>query len=184
MNTLHPHAPAPAWIHPVEVLRQYRDTHGRLPRMTGQDTTEERTAGNILHGFRRLATAGLRGKTMDAELRSHLDEQVPGWLDDGKRERPMTGSREFKDRAAKLGRFSAKHKRWPSARSLDLDERSLARFLDNCRQASQGKGTLVWSEQRNNRMNSSAPSWNEAASQRRALAAVTPAKADALTIND
>jgi hypothetical protein len=152
----------------VPLLAAFWNEHGRLPRQSGPDRTEEEArAGNVLRWVRRRYVS-LR-KPLDRQLLAYLNRNVPGWATDGVRpaSRGMRGKTTFTRSAHQVETFVDRHGRLPTAKGAHPNERVLGRWLNNQRQAAKGKGTGAWTPAKQALLDRLVSGWDVPARERR-----------------
>lgn len=145
-------------------LAAFQSRHGRLPVQCDAHDPYERYLGDFLRVQRRHLTLHLRGEfggTVAARV-AHLDSVVPDWRSANlRRDRTPVQNLEFSTRVHAAAQFVNRHGRLPASTSASPDERQLGTFLVNMRQASQGRGTVVWNSAREEVLDRELPGWSE-----------------------
>lgn len=143
-------------------LAEFYATHGRLPVQCDAPDPHERKLGDFLRTARRSLTLhrrGVREGTIKERVQ-HLDEILPQWrTENTTRRTARTENRVFDDRVHALAQFVDKHRRLPSGASGTAKELALAKFVDNVRQARKGRGTMLWTPEREALLNEKVPGW-------------------------
>ena len=155
--------PPDAFFDLAQQLAEFRETHGRLPVQCDADDPHERRLGDFLRVNRRALTLYSRGERVGSvpARMHHLDTLVPGWRTENTTPgRARTPNREFSTRVRSLARFVNTNSRLPMSSSAAARERTLAKFIDNMKQARQGRGTAIWDGTRDETLGREVPGWD------------------------
>jgi hypothetical protein len=133
-----------AWHENLDATVAFVAEHGRFPRRLGARSAETREE-NRLHSWlvreRKVQSVGYRQAGRE-QRRALLDARLPGWAEGNAPLTPKVRFDRWTAKADELIAFTRVHGRLPSrARTQGDDERRLAEWVMNQRQAAKGLGS-------------------------------------------